>query len=56
MIKSKRSRKYSTHGKKRMYKIFWWESKQKREHYEYNVNMILEKMDGVAWTGFIWLI
>jgi hypothetical protein len=45
-----------------IYKEFWWGSQEERDHWEdLNVDWrlalkrILEKRDGVAWTGLIWL-
>jgi hypothetical protein len=45
-----------------MHAGLWWESRKERDHYE-NLGIhgriilkrILEKWDGVLWTGFIWL-
>jgi hypothetical protein len=41
---------------------FWWESQKKRDHQEdlkvggrIMLKRILDKWDGVVWTGFIWL-
>jgi hypothetical protein len=41
---------------------FWWESQKERDHYEdlelggrIKLRWILERSDGVIWTGLIWL-
>jgi hypothetical protein len=37
---------------------FWWESQKERDHYAgvmIILKSILEKLDGVMSTGFIWL-
>jgi hypothetical protein len=38
---------------------FWWESQKEREDLDTGgriiIKLILEKYDGVVWTGFTWL-
>jgi hypothetical protein len=41
---------------------FWWESQKQRDHKEdldiggrITLSLILEKLVGLVWTGFIWL-
>jgi hypothetical protein len=41
---------------------YWWESQKERDHYEDQdvggwiiLGLILERWDGVMWTGLVWL-
>jgi hypothetical protein len=41
---------------------YWWESQKERDHYKETdvggkkiLRWILERQDGVVWTGLIWL-
>jgi hypothetical protein len=41
---------------------YWWESQRERDHYEDKdvggwiiLGCILERWDGVVWTGLVWL-
>jgi hypothetical protein len=41
---------------------YWWESQRKRDYYEDQdvggwiiLGLILERWDGVMWTGLVWL-
>jgi hypothetical protein len=36
---------------------YWWESQRERDHYEDQDvgGWILERWDGVMWTGLVWL-
>jgi hypothetical protein len=45
-----------------MHKAFWWENQKEMDQQEDRdvsgriiLRSILEKQDGVMWTGFIWL-
>jgi hypothetical protein len=65
MIKSRRI-KWTGHiartGRRRMHIRFWWESQKEIDHWEYLdvgdriiLKWIIERKDGVVWTGLIWL-
>jgi hypothetical protein len=67
MIKSRRMR-WAGHvtrmGRRGMYSYigYWWGSQKERGHYEDQdvggrtiVKYILERWDGIVWTGLIWL-
>jgi hypothetical protein len=47
---------------KALHTRFWWESRKKRDHYEELdvhgkrvLKLMLNKYDGMVWTGLIWL-
>jgi hypothetical protein len=49
-------------GRRGMHVGYCWESQKEREHWEDQdvgewtiLRWILERYDGVVWTGFIWL-
>jgi hypothetical protein len=49
-------------GRRGMHIGYWWESQKERDYYEGQdlgvrtvLKYILERYDGVVWTGSIWL-
>jgi hypothetical protein len=65
MVNSRRMR-WARHiarmGRRGMHVGFWWESQKEIDHYEdidvggrIILEWILERLDGVVWTGLVWL-
>jgi hypothetical protein len=49
-------------GRRGMLIDYWWESQRERDHWEDQdvgkwiiLRLILERWDGVMWTGLVWL-